>query len=51
MDMTLEQLLTKEKEDNHPRLPAIGIFQKDQAFEDWQPAIQDYCRSADEDCL
>ena len=49
--MALEQPLTKAKEANHSWLPAIGTFQKDQVFEDWQPAIQDYCRSADEDCL
>ena len=48
-DMTLEQLLAKAKEDNHPWLPAIGIFQKDQVFEEWQKAIQDYRRSVDED--
>ena len=48
-DMTLEQLLAKAKEDNHPWLPAIGIFPKDQVFEEWQKAIQDYRRSVDED--
>ena len=48
-DMTLEQLLAKAKEDNHPWLPAIGIFQKDQVFEEWQKAIQDYRQSVDED--
>ena len=48
-DMTLEQLLAKAKEDNHPWLPAIGIFQKDQVFEEWQKAIRDYRRSVDED--
>ena len=48
-DMSLEQLLAKAKEDNHPWLPAIGIFQNDQLFEDWQQAIQDYRRSVDED--
>lgn len=48
-DMTLEQLLAKAKEDNHPWLPAIGIFQKDQVFEEWQKAIRDYRQSVDED--
>lgn len=50
-DMTLEQLLAKAKKDNHPWLPAMGIFQKDQVFEEWQKAIQDYRRSVDEDCI
>ena len=48
-DMTLEQLLAKAKQDNHPWLPAIGIFQKDQVFEEWQQAIADYRQSVDED--
>ena len=48
-NMTLEQLLAKAKADNHPWLPAIGIFQKDQVFEEWQKAIQDYRQSVDED--
>lgn len=47
-DMTLEQLLAKAKEDSHPWLPAIGIFQKDQVFEEWQQAIRDYRCSVDE---
>ena len=44
-NMTLEQLLAKAKEDNHPWLPAIGIFQKDQVLEEWQQAIRDYRQS------
>ena len=48
-DMTLEQLLAKAKADNHPWLPAIGIFEDDAIFEEWQQAIQEYCRSMDED--
>ncbi len=48
-NMTLEQLLAKAKEDNHPWLPAIGIFQDDAVYEGWQQAIRDYRRSADED--
>ena len=44
-DMTLEQLLAKAKQDNHPWLPAIGTFQKDQVFEEWQKAIRDYRQS------
>ena len=46
--MTLEQLLAKLKADNHPWLPAIGIFEDDATFEGWQRAIQDYRRSVDE---
>ncbi len=46
--MTLEQLLAKAKDENHPWLPAIGIFQNDQIFEEWQQAIRDYRRSVDE---
>ncbi len=47
--MTLEQLLAKAKADNHPWLPAIGIFEDDAVFAGWQQAIQDYRRSVDED--
>ena len=47
--MTLEQLLAKAKADNHPWLPAIGIFQDDLVYEGWQQAIRDYRRSVDED--
>ncbi len=48
-NMTVEQLLAKLKAENHPWLPAIGIFQDDAVFEGWQQAIQDYRRSVDED--
>ncbi len=48
-DMTLEQLLAKAKAENHPWLPAIGIFEDDAVFAGWQQAIQDYRRSIDED--
>ncbi len=48
-NMTLEQLLAKLKEEDHPWLPAIGIFQDDAVYEQWQQAIQDYRRSVDED--
>lgn len=48
-NMTLEQLLAKAKAENHPWLPAIGIFEDDAVFEGWQQAIQDYRRSVDED--
>ena len=48
-DMTVEQLLAKLKAENHPWLPAIGIFEDDTVFEGWQQAIQDYRRSVDED--
>ncbi len=48
-NMTLEQLMAKLKEENHPWLPAIGIFEDDAVFEGWQQAIQDYRRSVDED--
>ncbi len=48
-NMTLEQLLAKAKADNHPWLPAIGIFEDDPVFDEWQQAIQDYRRSMDED--
>lgn len=48
-NMTLEQLLAKLKEENHPWLPAIGIFQDDAVYEGWQQAIQDYRHSVDED--
>ncbi len=48
-NMTVEQLLAKLKAENHPWLPAIGIFEDDQMFAEWQQAIQDYRRSVDED--
>ena len=48
-DMTLDQLLARAKADNHPWLPAIGIFEDDGVFEGWQQAIQDYRRNVDED--
>jgi hypothetical protein len=48
-NMTIEQLLAKLREENHPWLPAIGIFQDDAVYEGWQQAIQDYRRSVDED--
>ena len=48
-DMTLEQLMAKAKADNHPWLPAIGIFEDDEVFRGWQQAIQDYRQSVDED--
>ena len=48
-NMTLEQLLAKLEEENHPWLPAIGIFQDDAVYDKWQQAIQDYRRSVDED--
>ena len=47
--MTLEQLLAKAKEDNHPWLPAIGIFEEGDIFNEWQQAIADYRKSVDED--
>lgn len=47
--MTVEQLLAKLKAENHPWLPAIGIFEDDQMFAEWQQAIQDYRRSVEED--
>ena len=47
-NMTLEQLLAKLEEENHPWLPAIGIFQDDAVYDKWQQAIQDYRRSVDE---
>lgn len=48
-NMTLEQLLAKAKADDHPWLPAIGIFDNDHVFEEWQQAIRDYRRSVDDD--
>ena len=48
-DMTLEQLLAKAKQDNHPWLPAIGIFEEGAIFDQWQQAIADYRASVDEE--
>ncbi len=48
-NMTVEQLMAKLKEEKHPWLSAIGIFQDDDVYEGWQQAIQDYRRSVDED--
>ena len=48
-NMTVEQIMAKLKEENHPWLPAIGIFEDDEVFRGWQQAIQDYRRSVDED--
>ena len=48
-NMTLEQLLAKAKADNHPWLPAIGIFEEGPVFDEWQRAITDYRQSIDED--
>ena len=48
-NMTREQLLAKARKDNHPWLPAIGIFKEGPLFDEWQQAIADYRRSVDED--
>ncbi len=48
-NMTLEQLLAKAKAENHPWLPAIGIFEEGAVFDEWQQAIAEYRHSVDED--
>lgn len=50
-DMTLEQLLAKAKQGNHPWLPAIGIFEEGNIFDQWQQVIADYRASLDKDCI